>query len=484
MALQNTTTQDSLAYRNQLASVLGGQTPANMSVQPNMTPVPTPTVATATKTVAPVVTPTQTVTPTAPVAGASYTVAGGDSLSKIAQKNGMSLSQLLELNPSYKANPNLVQIGATLNISGGQKQPATVVTPSTVTQTPSSTQNHAPVVPTTAQTIAEQAGKAGYTPDQYQKMIEQNNTVTQAESDAIAKELGIPTVEGELFKKPSQSSQQIYEQAYASSGLADVKAKIQSIDDEIAKERALLTEAIGKIDENPFLTETSRVGRGKRILDQAEQRINNKLNQKKSYQDVYNQGISEVNNMVTRNQNDFNTDQTINTAKLNYLQKKAEQQATILKASKVSTATDLPTYMKSTAGQTSPKVIGTSETGYFTYDPTTKKFIQIAGTQKSTSTTSTKKTVSGTLTYTAQDQAEDSKALESSRGTDGYVDPTIYQNLYKAWIASGGVLKDFLTKYPPKNYVNPANTWLPTYLKPTATTTKKTTTTKATINDL
>ncbi len=482
MALQTTTTQDSLAYRNQLSSVLGGQTPANMSVQPNMIAMPTPVVVTATKTVAPVVTPTQTVTPQ--TAGGTYTVAGGDSLSKIAQKNGMSLSQLLELNPSYKANPNLVQIGATLNLAGGQKQPATVVTPSNPVPTPTSYQTPTPTAPTTAQTIAEQAGKAGYTPDQYQKMIEQNNTVTQAESDAIAKELGIPTVEGELFKKPSQSSQQIYEQAYASSGLADIKAKIQAIDDEVAKERALLTEAIGKIDENPFLTETSRVGRGKRILDQAEQRINNKLNQAKSYQDIYNQGISEVNNMVTRNQNDFNTDQTINTAKLNYLQKKAEQQTTLLKAGKVAGATDLSSYMKSTAGQTSPKVIGTSETGYFTYDTTTKKFIQIAGTQKTTTPTSTKKTVSGTLTYTAQDQAEDSKALESSRGTDGYVDPTIYQNLYKAWIDNGGVLKDFLTKYPPKNYVNPANTWLPTYLMPTTTTTKKTTTTKATINDL
>lgn len=486
MATQ-TITQDSLDYRNRVSSILGNQTPANMSVQPKMTPIPISATATKTTVIPPVVTPpvqTSPVAPLSPVGGSNYTVVGGDSLSKIAQKSGMSLSQLLELNPTYKANPNLVQIGATLNLVGGQKQPATVVTPTSTVQTPTSTQTEQPIDSTTTQTIAEQAGKAGYSPDQYQKMVEQNNTVTQAESDAIAKELGIPTVEGELFKKPSQSSQQIYEQAYASSGLADIKAKIQAIDDEVAKERALLTEAIGKIDENPFLTETSRVGRGKRILDQAEQRINNKLNQAKSYQDVYNQGISEVNNMVTRNQNDFNTDQTINTAKLNYLQKKAEQQATLLKAGKVAGATDLSSYMNSATGTASPKVIGTSETGYFTYDPTTKKFIQIAGTQKTTTPTSTKKTVSGTLTYTAQDQAEDSKALESSRGTDGYVDPTIYQNLYKAWIDNGGVLKDFLTKYPPKNYVNPANTWLPTYLMPTTTTTKKTTTTKATINDL
>ncbi len=74
---------------------------------------------------------------------------------------------------------------------------------------------------------------------------------------------------------------------------------------------------------------------------------------------------------------------------------------------------------------------------------------------------------SGTLVYTPQDQASDSQALDASRGSDNYVDPTLYQNLYKLWIAHGGQLEDFLKTYPPKNYVNPANTWLPEFLMPT-----------------
>lgn len=81
-------------------------------------------------------------------------------------------------------------------------------------------------------------------------------------------------------------------------------------------------------------------------------------------------------------------------------------------------------------------------------------------------TSNSKPTQSGNLTYTPQDQSEDSLALEKSRGTDGYVDPTIYQNLYKAWTNNGGLLKDFLLKYPPKNYVNPTNDWLPPFLLP------------------
>lgn len=89
----------------------------------------------------------------------------------------------------------------------------------------------------------------------------------------------------------------------------------------------------------------------------------------------------------------------------------------------------------------------------------------------------TKPVISGTLTYTPQDYADDSKALETSRGADGYVDPAVYLKLYNAWAGpngAGGKLTDFLKTFPVKDYINPANTTLPTYLRPT--TTKKATT--------
>lgn len=384
---------DITAYRTKLSSVLGQSTPVvnstpvpkSMSV---VTPVVTPVVTTTSSVKAPIV------APTVPVAGAgNYTVKGGDSLGKIAQSNGMTLQQLLDLNPSYKANPNAVQIGATLNLSGGSQtvtDPTKVVTPNT----PPVVQTSEQKAQADARTLAESAGKAGYTPDQYQSYLNTQNTVSQAESDAIAKELGIPTVEGELFKKPSQTSQQLYQSAYDTSGLADLKKKIQTINDEITNDRALLTDAIGQIDENPFLTETSRVGRGKRILDQAEQKINNKLSQIKQYQDLYDGGIAEINGMVTRNQNDFSTDQTINTAKLNYLQKKAEQQVALLKDSKVksSNADTIPSYLSGAGTTKTPTVIGNSESGFFKYDSSTGKFVQVVG-QSEKSKAETKKAI-------------------------------------------------------------------------------------------
>jgi len=77
---------------------------------------------------------------------------------------------------------------------------------------------------------------------------------------------------------------------------------------------------------------------------------------------------------------------------------------------------------------------------------------------------------SGTLIYTAQDFAEDSQALDASRGDDGFVDPSLYLELYKAWIdednGGGGRLEDFLSKFPPENYINPENEWLPFFLMP------------------
>lgn len=67
--------------------------------------------------------------------------------------------------------------------------------------------------------------------------------------------------------------------------------------------------------------------------------------------------------------------------------------------------------------------------------------------------------VSGNLQYSPTYYQADQKALISSRGTDGWVNPQIYLNLYNAWIGQGGLKSDFLKVYPVSNYINPANTW-------------------------
>ena len=46
----------------------------------------------------------------------TYTVKSGDTLSKIASRHGITLKQLLDANPQFKANPNQLQVGDVLNL--------------------------------------------------------------------------------------------------------------------------------------------------------------------------------------------------------------------------------------------------------------------------------------------------------------------------------------------------------------------------------
>jgi N-acetylmuramoyl-L-alanine amidase len=48
----------------------------------------------------------------------AYTVKAGDTLSKVARKNGLTLQVLLDANPSIK-NPNFIQVGDIINIPTG-----------------------------------------------------------------------------------------------------------------------------------------------------------------------------------------------------------------------------------------------------------------------------------------------------------------------------------------------------------------------------
>lgn len=63
---------------------------------------------------------------------ADYTVKAGDNLIKIARANNLTLQQLLDLNPQYKNNPNLIKVGQTIKLSQeeeeGELDPTDVLT--------------------------------------------------------------------------------------------------------------------------------------------------------------------------------------------------------------------------------------------------------------------------------------------------------------------------------------------------------------------
>lgn len=58
--------------------------------------------------------------------------------------------------------------------------------------------------------------------------------------------------------------------------------------------------------------------------------------------------------------------------------------------------------------------------------------------------------------------------LDASKDSSGYVDPKVYQAMYQYWEDQGLPPEDFVKNYPPKYYIDPTDTTLPSYLRPTA----------------
>lgn len=346
---------------------------------PNQTRVPQPTPSQNNFTPAPVngynpaprvATNTPAPTPAMPNAGGgNYAVRQGDTLGAIASRSGMTVQEIMRLNPNI-TDPNRIFAGQNITLKGATPTPTATQNP-TATDIPTQNPTQTPTESPLARSFAENAGRAGLSYDEFSKL----NLPTKEESDKIAQELGITALEGQLFKKPSETSQQIYDKAYNTAGLATVKKKLEKLYEDINNDREEARLAIGAIDENPFLTETSRVGRGKRALDQLEQKIGNKLEQAKQLEALYNTGIGEINSLITRNQTDFGINQQIDEAHLNYLQKKAEVQATQVSRSKVIKNSD--DYFKGRASGEKPTTIGSAETGYYRWDATLGKFVQV-----------------------------------------------------------------------------------------------------------
>jgi hypothetical protein len=82
---------------------------------------------------------------------------------------------------------------------------------------------------------------------------------------------------------------------------------------------------------------------------------------------------------------------------------------------------------------------------------------------KSTSTSNSQYTAAQKKTFINTGESK----LNQSRGTDGYVDPAVYEQAYMEWTKNIGTTSEFLSKFPPKLYVNPENKNLPIMLRNT-----------------
>lgn len=233
-------------------------------------------------------------------------------------------------------------------------------------------------VPETNAELAKLAGQAGLSLKEYYDLVGRGATLTKEESDKIRVDLGLDELEDRLFKKPDKSSEEVYKKAYQTSGLVDLKQKILAVNRQIDDEQRLFDEAINEINENPFLSEKTRVGEGRLREESFNRRMSRLEGRRQSFEDLYDDGIEEINGIVQRNQTDFGISQAIDEAKFNYLNAVADREAERQFNEKVNEGIDLETFVEeSFTASESPKVFGGASTGYWTYDPTLKKFKQV-----------------------------------------------------------------------------------------------------------
>lgn len=234
-------------------------------------------------------------------------------------------------------------------------------------------------LPVDQSSLAKSAGKAGLGIDDWQKLA--STGITADETATIRKNLGIDALESKVFTT-APSTQKLYTDAYSMAGLADIKSQYEAKVKELNAKKEELNQRLATINENPWKVEATRVGAIAREKEFYDGTLSNLAEEAKFYSDLYNQGLSEVNNLVSRQSTDFTNEQASNQAKLNYLLQQVESQSKALLTEKnAKVARYLPEYLKSKQSKEVPKTINT-DNGTFVWNETTRTFEPLAGSNK------------------------------------------------------------------------------------------------------
>lgn len=126
------------------------------------------------------------------------------------------------------------------------------------------------------------------------------------------------TLQEALFSNPV-SSANIYQEEFDKAGLGDYKSRLADLDKQIEKIRSKYTETAGKINENPWLSEASRVGRARILNDQMQAEIGNYLEQRNQLADLYNMGMNEVKLRAGLRSDDANAQRSLMQQELEFI---------------------------------------------------------------------------------------------------------------------------------------------------------------------
>lgn len=176
--------------------------------------------------------------------------------------------------------------------------------------------------------LAKQVAEAGGGIDDFLSLargIEGSST----NQDDIRNELGIPDLIDEVFKQPTQTAQSLYQNAFEEAGLPQLKERIVGIDSEISKARDQLNEAVGEELNNPFISAASRSARIRNAQTLAENKISNLENQRTSLAGLYNQGLDQVEGLVSGVLQQSENDRLRSAEQLNFLLDEADRKSNL-----------------------------------------------------------------------------------------------------------------------------------------------------------
>jgi hypothetical protein len=254
------------------------------------------------------------------------------------------------VNPALFAQPGESYAQYEARVAGGNGGAASApVTPAAPVTAPATD-------PQTGITASQYQLQPGETPDQYNTRIAGLRsaggmstpstdstgapTDTQSAEDKVAQSLGYKSYSDAvtaLTAAPTQSETDLYNSAYSAAGLDTLTNTITSRKNDLA-------DAQNKINDNPWLDESSRVGRNQTVQTLAQADISN-------LQDEYNMKLQEVHNLVTSQSDDNNASSAANKAKLATLESQAQTLAAEA-ATKQKDAEAAPTTIKGADGAT------------------------------------------------------------------------------------------------------------------------------------
>jgi len=194
----------------------------------------------------------------------TYTIQKGDTLGAIAKKYGVGVGDI----SGYKSgNADLIYPGENINIGEKAKAPE-----------PTSYVNEVKSQLTSEDTKPEGDYGLG-------KVKTDMETTKKSRDDA--------------FNSLKDLSTTTFNTEYDNRKLADKKAKIATIDNELALARQERDDAISKVRSNPGLSAAQMTGDIKKIADYQNAVINNKIAERNSVATEYNNDLSEVDKIVS-----------------------------------------------------------------------------------------------------------------------------------------------------------------------------------------